>query len=414
MSGAPPPPVSLGKPSLRHRLESYYSLVSPDAIADQDKWRQNFETIYTKYGGTVEGETKLAAKLAKKYGVRVRLLVAPPHRSVQRQLQRSRSSNASAPADGSKRDESYYAIDENRKDSKVLDFTSASFDAMYALNAPEGIVAEANPTIFSGPIAKLDNISKFRAFLPECDPQRLEPPSKRAAPAPTQRKPAAGTSDRTADAPQKKAPFLLAMASRYESKTSGPLSLLYSIVANRQRARVMVRYVDCVRGTLTGYLIGFDKHFNLIMKDVDEVYSGRVTRHSDAVDVARGSERDSISTGAGDTTNREGDATQSPWKAKLEAQRRRCYPLDGSGGPGPAVKQRYFHQLLVRGDNVVMVWRAEAEQSTHPQTNKSPTSMYQSSDSVGGDQSVGTPGSLWYALQRWEGKSRPKDTYRQR
>ena len=34
-----PPPVCLGKPSLRHRLESYYNLVSPDAIADRD-WRK--------------------------------------------------------------------------------------------------------------------------------------------------------------------------------------------------------------------------------------------------------------------------------------------------------------------------------------------------------------------------------------
>ena len=42
----PPPPVSLGKPSLRHRLESYYSLVSPASISDPTKWKANFESIY--------------------------------------------------------------------------------------------------------------------------------------------------------------------------------------------------------------------------------------------------------------------------------------------------------------------------------------------------------------------------------
>ena len=82
----PPPPISLGKPSLRCRLESYYSLIAPDAIADNDKWKQNFDIIYDKYGGTVEGETKLAAKLAKKYGSQIRLLVAPPHRQKQQEL----------------------------------------------------------------------------------------------------------------------------------------------------------------------------------------------------------------------------------------------------------------------------------------------------------------------------------------
>lgn len=418
-----PPPVSLGKPSLRHRLESYYSLIAPDAISDPEKWKKNFEIIHAKYGGTVEGETKLASKLAKKYGDRVKLLVAPPHRSMQRrQLQRGRSENAAA---GSKRDESYYDIDKSRRDSRVLNFASPRFDALHALAAPESIVVEANPTIFSvarNNNTKLDNISKFRSFLPECDPQRLEPQSvqQRKRSVPGKRDGAISNNPNEPEAKEKKLPMFLSMASKYETKTSGgPLSLLYSIMANRQRARIMVRYVDCIRGTLTGYLIAFDKHFNMILKDVDEVYSGRVTRHADAMEVAGGH---SISLGGcvpkcdgrGDGDATMDDASAAPSKAKLEAQRRRCYPPDGSGGPGPAVKQRYFHQLMVRGDNVVMVWRADAERSVHPHTNKSPAhSLYKkdenklSDDSGGGKQAkVGTPGSLYYALQRWENRSR--------
>ena len=358
----------------------------------------------------------MAAKLAKKYGSRVRMLVAPPHRSMQRQMRRGISSDDTASAGGIKRDETYYEIDISRKDSKVLDLSSSRFDALHTLNAPEGIVAEANPSIFSGPIAqstKLDNISKFRSFLPKCDPQRLEPSSMKKQVAATKIQNTTTSSKANAEEVKiKKTPMFLAMASKYEHKNSGPLSLLYSIVANRQRARVMVRYVDCVRGTLTGYLIAFDKHYNMILKDVDEVYSGRVTRHSEAVAVARGSHtalKSSLSTGDGNVNdgNRAGDTIDAPNKAKLEAQRRRCYPPDGSGGPGPAVKQRYFHQMIVRGDNVVMVWRADAERSIHPRTNKSPTrSQYDNIDAQGsgsGNQpKVGTPGSLYYAVQRWE------------
>lgn len=65
------PSVSLGKPSLRHRLESYYSLIAPDAIADKEDWKRKFEIIYNKFGGSVEGETRLANKLSKKYGNQV-------------------------------------------------------------------------------------------------------------------------------------------------------------------------------------------------------------------------------------------------------------------------------------------------------------------------------------------------------
>ena len=427
---SPSPVVSLGKPSLRHRLESYYSLIAPDAISDKEEWKRKFEIIYQKYGGTVEGETKLSAKLAKKYGNQVRLLVAPPHRSMQQKLKRNYGPGGGDSA-CKKRDEQFYDVDESRKGSRVLDFASDRFDAQQALEAPESMVMNANPAKSCPSMwqqLKLDNISKFRRLLPECDPQRLVP-SSMSSKINVPKKSVSIQTNTAEDMKKKKIPMLLTMVSKYES--SGPLSLLYSIALNRQRARVMVRYVDCVRGTLTGYLVAFDKHFNIILRDVDEVYGGRVTRNSEAVEAAGGSQQSTLkgSLHIGDTNNNNSvgetnaefpfshSKSHAPSKPKLEAQRRRCYPPDGSGGPGPAVKQRYFHQLLVRGDNVVMVWRAEAERSTHPRTNKSPAcSVYdaeKSASTSGGKQGmaenskmqVGTPGSLFYALQRWENQN---------
>ena len=43
-------PVSLGKPSLRVRLEAYYSLIDPERLQDGANWRQIFDDIYTKVG----------------------------------------------------------------------------------------------------------------------------------------------------------------------------------------------------------------------------------------------------------------------------------------------------------------------------------------------------------------------------
>lgn len=383
-----PPPVSLGKPSLRHRLETYYRLVAPDAIANADDWKRKFEIIYNKYGGTVEGETKLSQKLAKKYGQQIRLLVAPPHRSM-----RDNQPSLNTLSSGAKHNETHYDITESQRGSKMLDFTSDQFDAAYALIAPEQDIMRYNPSIFSsisGQSQQLDNISKFRHLLPKCDPQMIEQKIKHAP-----NKPVSKTANSIGETRQKKVPMLLAISEKYESKQSGPLSLLYSIVANRQRARVMIRYVDCVRGTLTGYVMAFDKHFNMIMRDVDEVYSSRITQNTKAVEAVGG-----IQT----STDTSLINTCAPPKAKLEAQRRKCYPPDGSGGPGPAIKQRYFHQLLVRGDNVVMIWKADSERSAFPVTNKSPTkSMYADVTTVKSE--VGTPGSLFFALQRWENQN---------
>jgi len=421
------PPISLGKPSLRHRLESYYSLVAPDAITDKEEWKRKFDIIYQKFGGTVEGETKLSIKLAKKYGNRVMLLVAPPHRS----SKKTSSTADDDPGTGREKwQERSYEIDEGRTGSRVLDFLSVKFDPFYALQAPDTMLIAANPSIFSASSTsqhpKLDNISKFRPLLPECDPQRLDPSS--LSDKYKNGNGIAPSRSKDSEISNKKKPSMfLSMASKFEN--SGPFSLLYDILRNRQRVRVMVRYVDCIRGTLTGYLVAFDKHFNIIMKDVDEVYSGRVTRNADAVQSAGGSQQSTLTGSL--YSNRDGDASapngpehrtessilcsqnmpHAPSKSKLEAQRRRCYPRDGSGGPGPAIKQRYFHQLLVRGDNVVMVWRAEAERSVHLRNNKSPLSSFYEKDGIAnahdmGDTRVGTPGSLYYAFQRWQNHSK--------
>ena len=305
------------------------------------------------------------------------LLVAPPHWSTAKRGDGDGGSSLSAGKGGEKRDESHYELDEGLRGSLVLDFASSAFDPIHALRASEADVAGANPSSFAsrdGATQRLDNIHKFPALLPTCDPLHFRPKARTSVSHSNDNVPdKPGPQNADASAPKKMSLFQ-SMSSRYESPKSGPLSLLYSILATRSRVRVMVRYVDCVRGVLTGQLVAFDKHFNMILMDADEVYTGRVTRHGESVEAAGG------------LHGNDGGTVAGPWKAGLEARRR---GLGGSGG-GLRAKQRYFHQVIIRGDNVVMVWRADSERSAQKQPSQ---------------KGEGGPGSLFYAKERYENPS---------
>jgi len=57
------------------------------------------------------------------------------------------------------------------------------------------------------------------------------------------------------------------------ARIEGPLALLTSFFKQRVRVRVVIRGAAGVRGYCTGYMLAFDKHFNLVLQDVSEVYS---------------------------------------------------------------------------------------------------------------------------------------------
>ena len=317
-------PITLGKPSFRQRLEAYYSLIAPTVLVDGEEWNTKFNLIYQKYGGTIQGEEKLASKLAKKYGSTVRLKVAPDILAAKEA--RKQSNN---PRTGTVREEAFYELTSSQQSSGIVDFASPDFDPCAALRLPQAEVIRHNPHWTKMNIPLLDNLSKFTPLLPPEDP--FHTLVKQTAPKKQE------TSTQTLPISKQTSTFDQ-LSNQF---TVGPLSLLNSIQHQKQRVRVLLRYVDCIRGTVTGYLLAFDKHMNMILRDADEVYTSRVTSILDGLDLT---------------------------KAELEIRRRcECIPeSDGNGQErGSYIKlgQRHLHQVLLRGDNVVMVWRADAEKT---------------------------------------------------
>jgi len=345
-------PLSLGKASLRMRLEAYYSLISPDTLSNRTEWLRKYDQIYEKYGGTYKGERKLAAKLAKKYGTAVRLLLVTDETNRKTTTSATIISNTN-----DKREESWYKLRPNENGSGVVDFSSPSFDPSAALTrASREDVYRANPWMEGSSI--LDNLGKCMTLLPENDPlcrdqqRRIQNPKTAVQYLLPTQEPSLSNSkgNETRKRPRNNSHPFDTIASHLDS---GPHSVLLRLKEQRKRVTVVIRYVNMIRGTLSGTLIAFDKHMNMILKDVEEVYSPRLANE---------------------------DHSKSNLELELERLRRvkdlneegKCRDVSSSifvesgehltSQPGTwNVRRRQMKQLLVRGDMVVSIYEAAKE-----------------------------------------------------
>lgn len=324
-------PVSLGKPSLRLRLEAYYKLIAPDQIANQTEWRARLDQIYEKFGGSHQGEAKLATKLYKKYGTAVQLQLAKDAEMPKRTVE-------STPRSSDQYEESWFELRDNERNSLNVDFTSPDFDPLHALCVRTKLVQDANAFVSDCPL--LERVDQFARYLPPADPlyQPVATVARKSTTAPKE--------------PKTKPPSCFAALASLHEK--GPLSVLFQAFQTRQRVRVLVRYANGIRGTVTGSLLAFDKHMNLILRNVQEVYSLPHTLGDDASNI------------------------------EIELFRRQH--------PG---RKRIMKQILVRGDSVVLVYNADHEKSAWP--GEKVTTKYRkitTKQNVPPQERVGTPGSL--------------------
>ena len=117
----------------------------------------------------------------------------------------------------------------------------------------------------------------------------------------------------------------------------GPLTVLTKWHAANQRIYVVTRHASGVRGRAVGTLVAFDKFMNLLLRDVEETYTVIVkvqrTKQQPAGQTQQPQHEQQQQAPGGAGSNR----TRTRWCRK---QQHRFRQLD---------------QVLVRGDNVVLV-----------------------------------------------------------
>jgi len=119
-------------------------------------------------------------------------------------------------------------------------------------------------------------------------------------------------------------------------EAEGPLGGLRKLLEQGTKARVWTRGVQGVRGVATGFIVAFDKHWNLAMKDVEEQFTRRRTSKVPALGQRKQQTKDE------DCGKREEKIGESVVRV-VQVMRK------------VEICVRHVPQVLLRGEHVVMV-----------------------------------------------------------
>ncbi|XP_059202727.1 U7 snRNA-associated Sm-like protein LSm11 [Centropristis striata] len=185
-------------------------------------------------------------------------------------------------------------------DADKIDVCSDNFDPLLALYSPTvpplpfpNVKCFNNVAAYESFLkggrgrAKPENVEKRRqkAMKGVADPERIERLKKLMVNNPVQEGESSGTPRRRRQKPQKN------VLTRMPLCKGSPLGELYRCVEERIRVKVHIRTFKGLRGVCSGFIVAFDKFWNMAMVDVDETYRepllGEAFYHEKALTISR-------------------------------------------------------------------------------------------------------------------------------
>ncbi|XP_026186602.1 U7 snRNA-associated Sm-like protein LSm11 [Mastacembelus armatus] len=286
-------------------------------------------------------------------------------------------------------------------DADKLDVCSDKFEPLRALYSPTVRAPFPNVRCFNNVAeyesflkggrgrAKPENVEKRRAKAMKgvADPERIERLKKLMVNNPVPEEGEAESSNtprRKRQKPQKN------VLTRMPLCKGSPLGELYRCVEERIRVKVHIRTFKGLRGVCSGFVVAFDKFWNMALVDVDETYRepllGEALYHEKALTISRLFEKLKLQENSGgDETAKKLEAPKSTRKSQTPCPGGRR----GDSGTEPVlsdavkteqykpkasvkvrapedcqkkdcqsygkVHKRHINQLFIRGENVILV-----------------------------------------------------------
>ncbi|XP_076595403.1 U7 snRNA-associated Sm-like protein LSm11 [Chaetodon auriga] len=285
-------------------------------------------------------------------------------------------------------------------DADKTDVCSDKFDPLLALYSPTVSLPFPNIKCFNNVSeyvsfqlggrgrAKPENVEKKRqkAMKGVADPERIERLKKLMVNNAVPESEQAGSSG----APRRRQKPRKNVLTRMSLCKGSPLGELYRCVEERIRVKVHIRTFKGLRGVCSGFVVAFDKFWNMAMVDVDETYRepllGQAFYHQKALTMSRLFEKLKLQeSSAGDEPAKKDEVREAAGKhqpdeqtAKRRHSRTECKLSDtvktkpdkhkvSLKARGPEfcqekdsqaygrVHTRHINQLFIRGENVILV-----------------------------------------------------------
>ncbi|XP_073677312.1 U7 snRNA-associated Sm-like protein LSm11 [Garra rufa] len=302
----------------------------------------------------------------------------------------SESERCSAPSQTSEQqtttETSSQKIETDEEDTETkLDISSDKFDPLLALYSPQVPLPYPNIKCFNNIAeyesfmkggrgrAKPENVEKRlrKAQKGKADPERIERLKRLMVNNPVEEGEGSGVKR-----PPRQRKTAKNVLTRMPLHTGSPLGQLNKCVQEKIRVKVHIRTFKGLRGVCSGFVVAFDKFWNLAMVDVDETYRepllGQALYHEKALTVTRLFEKlkvqETVALSAVERKSelrssshlRRTDPKHTQERSEPSEKDKTTLKVTQKSETKPKVQYgrvhtRHVNQLFIRGENVLLV-----------------------------------------------------------